>query len=154
VGAVETVQPTEGAAPEATQPARWPVLVVVAVGGAIGAVARHGVDVLLPAAERGFPVGTFLVNVVGCLIIGALAGLFYRARTHRLVQPFLGVGILGGFTTFSTYTVQAVSLGLRDEVGTSFGYLLATVLAALVAVEIGLILSRGLAHRRRHAAAR
>lgn len=140
---------TRSAAPEASEPARWPVLAVIALGGAAGAVCRYGVDVLLPTAERGFPVGTFLVNVVGCLLIGGLAGALFRRDAHRLLRPFVAVGVLGGFTTFSTYTVQAVTLGLDDAVGTALGYLVATAAAALLAVEAGFVLARWWAHRRR-----
>lgn len=145
---METAQLSRDAAPEAVQPAKWPVLTVIAIGAAIGAVGRYGVDVLLPAGERGFPLGTFLVNVVGCLLIGALAGVLCQPAAHPLLRPFMAVGLLGGFTTFSTYTVEAVTLALRGETATALGYLLATVVAALVAVEAGLVLSRWSAHRR------
>ncbi|MGI8694714.1 MAG: fluoride efflux transporter FluC [Geodermatophilaceae bacterium] len=137
------------AAPEASTPARWPVLAVIAVGGALGAMGRHGIDVLLPAPDREFPLGTFLVNVVGCLLIGALAGALFRPGAHRLLRPFVAVGVLGGFTTFSTYAVQALTLALDEEVGTATGYLIVTAVSALLAVEAGLVLSRGLSHRRR-----
>jgi len=62
---------------------------------------------------------------------------------------FVAPGLLGGFTTFSTYAVQTVDLALRGEVGVATGYLFGTVVLALVAVEAGLLLSRGLAHRAR-----
>lgn len=122
---------------------------VLAVGGALGATARHGVDLLLPADPGAFPLGTFLVNVLGCLVLGAVAGTVRRPGRHRLLLPFVGAGLLGGFTTFSTYTVQTVTLALDGVVGTAVGYLLATLVAGVVAVEAGLSLSRWLAHGRR-----
>jgi len=125
------------------------VLAVVSVGGATGAVGRYGVDVLLPPADGGFPLGTFLVNVTGCLLIGVLAGTLFHAGAHRLLRPFVAVGVLGGFTTFSTYAVAVVEIALDGAPATAFGYLIATVAAALVAVEAGLTLSRYLAYRPR-----
>ena len=146
---------TEPAVPEVAPqpaasagPAGWPVLAVVAIGGAIGAAGRYGVDVVLPAAPRGFPLGTFLVNVIGCLLIGVLAGVVFRPGAHRLLRPFVAVGVLGGFTTFSTYTVEAVTLALDDAAGTALGYLLATVAGSVLAVESGLLLNRWLTYRR------
>lgn len=126
------------------------MLAVIAMGGAIGASGRYGVDVLLPAADGGFPLGTLLVNVTGCLLIGVLAGMLFRADAHRLLPPFVAVGVLGGFTTFSTYTVAAVELALHDAPGTAFGYLIATLAAALLAVEAGLTLSRYTSYLRSH----
>lgn len=149
MGAVRSAEVTGDAVPETAAPRGLSLLAVIGAGGAIGAVARYGVDVLLPASERGLPVGTFLVNVTGCLLIGALAGVLFGRRAHRLLRPFIAVGVLGGFTTFSTYTVQAVTLALDGEVGTALGYLVATAAACLVAVEVGLMLSRWSAHRRR-----
>ncbi|MBA3524093.1 MAG: CrcB family protein, partial [Geodermatophilaceae bacterium] len=90
---------------------RGPVLLAVAAGGAVGALARHGVDLLLPVEPATFPLGTFAVNVAGCLLLGVLAGALYQPDRHRLVLPFVVTGVLGGFTTFSTYTVQTVDLG-------------------------------------------
>lgn len=120
---------------------------MVALGGALGSVARYAVDLALPATEHGFPLGTFLVNVVGCLLIGSVAGWVHDRRRHRLVVPFLVVGLLGGFTTFSAYAVATVELALRGNVGIATGYLLGTLIAALLAVEAGLLLARGLRYR-------
>lgn len=132
--------------PSPAGPDRY-VLAAVAIGGALGSLARYAVDVAAPAPEDGFPLGTFLVNVVGCLLLGAVAGWVYDRRRHRLAAPFLVVGVLGGFTTFSAYTVATVDLALRGEVGLAAGYLLGTLAAALVAVEAGLLLTRAVRHR-------
>ncbi|CAM5350095.1 Putative fluoride ion transporter CrcB [Streptomyces microflavus] len=84
------------------------VLGAVAAGGALGALARYGALVLWPTADGGFPWTVFAVNVSGCALIGVLMVLTVeRGRvTHPLVRPFLGVGVLGGFTTFSTYAAD------------------------------------------------
>ena len=121
------------------------VLAAIAVGGALGALGRHVVAVVWPTAPGVFPWGTFLVNVSGCLLIGVLmAVLGLLSAPHRLVRPFLGVGILGGFTTFSTYALQSHALVMAGHPLVALAYLGGTVLAALLAVVGGVILVRRL----------
>ena len=121
------------------------VLAVIAAGGMLGASARHGVSLAVPTAPRGLPWSTLIVNTSGCLLIGMLMVLIVEARhAHRLVRPFLGVGVLGGYTTFSTYTVDAQVLITGGRPGAALGYLVGTVVAALVAVQIGVVLTRAL----------
>ncbi|MFD4239737.1 CrcB family protein [Streptomyces sp. NPDC058542] len=111
------------------------VLAAVAAGGALGALARYGALVLWPGAA-GFPWTVFAVNVSGCALIGVLMVLTVeRGRvTHPLVRPFLGVGVLGGFTTFSTYAAGVSDLLVRQEALTALAYAAATAVAALGAV--------------------
>lgn len=124
------------------------VLVAVAAGGVLGALARQLVDEALPTALGAFPWGTFLINVSGSLLIGILmAVLGLRPAHHRLVRPFLGVGVLGGFTTFSTYAVQSHELVRSGHPVVALVYLGGTVIAALLAVVIGVFLVRRVAHR-------
>ncbi|WP_433323326.1 FluC/FEX family fluoride channel [Spirillospora sp. CA-294931] len=80
---------------------RAAVLAAVSAGGALGALARHAVSVAVPS-----PWTTMLVNASGCLLIGVLMAVVESGRAHRLARPFLGVGVLGGFTTFSAYVVD------------------------------------------------
>src|SRR5437763_10088263 len=88
-----------------------PVVGVIAAGGALGALARYGVSLALPTQPGHFPWGTFAINVVGCALIGVLMVLIMEVwSAHRLLRPFLGVGVLGGFTTFSTYAVDLLGL--------------------------------------------
>jgi CrcB protein len=131
----------------------WATLSVVSVGGALGALARLGVNTLFPARPDAFPWATFGINVSGCLLIGVLMVLVTEVLTaHRLVRPFLGVGVLGGYTTFSTYIVDIKRL-IDDRVPvTALLYLAATVLAALVAVWAGVALTRAAARWRRREA--
>ncbi|SBT42284.1 CrcB protein [Micromonospora auratinigra] len=113
------------------------VLGTIAAGGALGALARAGVQTAFPHPPAGFGWATFGVNVTGCLLIGALMAVLTARPAGPLVRPFLGVGVLGGFTTFSTYVVdvrQAVAAGAP---GTALAYLAATVLLALPAVVAG-----------------
>ncbi|MFJ9530714.1 CrcB family protein [Streptomyces sp. SID5594] len=125
------------------------VLGAVAAGGALGAVARYGTLVLWPAAGGGFPWTVFVVNVSGCALIGVLMVLTVeRGRvTHPLVRPFLGVGVLGGFTTFSTYAADVSGLLVRQELLTAVAYMAATVVAALAAVWAGAVVTRRLLDR-------
>ncbi|MDX3109739.1 fluoride efflux transporter CrcB [Nonomuraea angiospora] len=124
----------------------WPVLAAIAAGGALGALARFGLQAALPAGPADFPWATFLINVSGCLLIGVLMVVITEVRpAHRLVRPFLGVGVLGGFTTFSTY---AVDIQRAVEAGaplTGLVYLAATLVAALAAVVAGMWLTRRIA---------
>ncbi|MBY8856536.1 fluoride efflux transporter CrcB [Nocardia sp. CA2R105] len=115
----------------------------MAVGGGIGAEARYGVSRLLPTRPGQFPWGTFLTNVVGCFAIGVLMVLITEVWTgHRLVRPFLGVGFLGGFTTFSTYAVETRNLLEPGTVYLAFGYLAGTLIAAMLAVLAAVTLTR------------
>ncbi|MFJ9980093.1 FluC/FEX family fluoride channel [Streptomyces cyaneofuscatus] len=125
------------------------VLGAVAAGGALGAVARYGALVLWPVAGGGFPWTVFVVNVSGCALIGVLMVLTVeRGRvTHPLVRPFLGVGVLGGFTTFSTYAADVSGLLVRQELLTAVAYMAATVVAALAAVWAGAVVTRRLLDR-------
>ncbi|MES4906422.1 MULTISPECIES: CrcB family protein [unclassified Streptomyces] len=127
-----------GAAPPARHGAwrgQGPVVCAVAVGGAAGAVARYGASLLWPIPAGAFPWTTFLVNAVGCGLIGVLLVLITEVwAAHRLVRPFFGTGVLGGFTTFSTYAVDIERLVDGGSPATGLVYLVATPLAALAAV--------------------
>lgn len=126
----------------------WRTLVVVAVGGGIGALARLAVNTLLPRHGAGFPWATFGENVLGCLLIGVLM-VVVTARWpaavyphHHLVRPFLGTGVLGGFTTFSAYTSDTRALLSAGQPATATLYLVASVAAGLLAVVAGMALAR------------
>jgi CrcB protein len=111
------------------------VVAVVALGGALGATARYAISLHWPAPPGGFPWPTFWTNVVGCAAIGVFMVLITDVwAAHRLVRPFFGTGILGGFTTFSTYAVDIQKLVDHGRPATGLAYLAATLLAALSAV--------------------
>ncbi|MBW5486322.1 fluoride efflux transporter CrcB [Streptomyces bambusae] len=116
-----------------------PVLAAVAVGGALGAVTRYGLSLLWPAGAGAIPWAVFWTNLFGCALIGVLMVLVSEGgRTaHPLVRPFLGTGVLGGFTTFSTYAVDVVRLLDEGESGLAFAYAAGTVAGALGAVWAG-----------------
>lgn len=124
-------------------------LAVVAVGGAAGASARYGAALLWPARTGGFPWTTFGVNVAGCFVIGVFMVLITEVWTpHPLVRPFFGTGVLGGFTTFSTYAVDIQRLMDEGHPRTALAYLAATLFAALAAVCLAVMLTRRAAARR------
>jgi CrcB protein len=123
--------------------APWAVLGAVSAGGALGAVARHALAVAVPDRPDGFPWATFLTNVSGCLLLGVLMVLITEVWPGtRLVRPFLGVGVLGGYTTFSTYAVQIQRLAAGGEPVTAVLYLAGTLAAALAAVQTGIAVAR------------
>lgn len=115
-------------------------LLVISVGGGLGALARYGAGLLVPAEPGRFPWGTFGINVLGCLLIGMVVASRWVAR-HRLARPFLAVGVLGGFTTFSTYAVESHGL-LGDAPWTAVAYIVGTLVAAVAAVTVGVWLVR------------
>ena len=118
-------------------------LVAVAVGGALGALARFGIGLAVPYQPGTFPLATFAINVVGCLLIGAVIVLLTeRTAAHPLARPFLATGILGGFTTFSTFATDADELLRIGHIGTALGYLVGTPIAAVAATSAGIRLTR------------
>ncbi|NJC81946.1 CrcB family protein [Planosporangium mesophilum] len=130
----------------------WAVLGVISVGGAAGALARYGLGQLVPASGTGFPWVTFAVNVSGCLLIGVLTALVSDVWPgRRLLRPFLGTGLLGGYTTFSTYVVEIQRLIGAGSVGVALTYLAGTLLAAIAAVHAGITGTRALVRRARRA---
>nr|WP_245866005.1 CrcB family protein [Prauserella marina] len=130
-----------------TRGAHWDVLLVVAVGGGLGSLARYGLAEAIPHPEGGFAVATLLTNITGCLLIGALMVVITdSARPHRLLRPFLGIGVLGGFTTFSTCVVDAIESVMAGNAGIAIAYALASVAASLVAVVASMLLTRRVLH--------
>lgn len=120
----------------------------VAAGGALGALARYGISVVVPHGSGAFPWATFVTNGLGCLIIGAFMIFVTRVwSAPRLLRPFFGVGVLGGFTTFSAYVLEIHSLLLVDAYGFAVAYLVGTVVVALLAVWVGAELVRRIAGR-------
>jgi CrcB protein len=125
------------------------VVAVVALGGALGATARYALSLWWPTPPGGFPWATFWTNVVGCAVIGVFMVVITEVRpAHRLVRPFFGTGVLGGFTTFSTYAVDIRKLADSGHSGTGLAYLAATLLAALTAVWLAATVTRRTLKRR------
>ncbi|MEU6860745.1 fluoride efflux transporter CrcB [Glycomyces sp. NPDC046736] len=125
------------------------VLGAVALGGAIGAAARYAAAVAWPTADGTFPATTMVVNIAGCALIGVLMVVVTEKQVHPLTRPFLGTGVLGGFTTFSTYVLDIEVLLKAGEAATAVAYLALTLVAALAAVWTATWATRRLIERRR-----
>lgn len=118
----------------------------VALGGAIGAVLRYvtGIGLVRMFGHTAMPLGVLTVNVAGSLVMGLFIGLAaHRGFTH--LSPFVATGILGGFTTFSAFSLEAVTLYERGAVGLAAFYVLANVVFSIAALFAGLALSRSFA---------
>jgi CrcB protein len=118
--------------------------VVVALGSAIGGALRHAVNVgVARLLGTGWPYGTFLVNVSGSFAIGAVAAYFaFRGHGGRTWLLFLTTGILGGFTTFSAFSLEVVLLYERGHVDRAALYALGSVVVSLAALLVGLSVVR------------
>ncbi|MDP9116652.1 MAG: CrcB family protein [Actinomycetota bacterium] len=122
-----------------------PVLAVIAFGGGIGSVLRYALSRSLNPPGGGFPTGTLIINIVGSALLGALVVAVSEVwRPHRLVCPLLGTGVLGGFTTFSTFALE--SRGLAGPA--ALGYVAASLSGGLVTAFGAMGLTRGWAARR------
>lgn len=121
------------------------VWIAIAVGGALGSMARHGVNVLVHGRwpMMRFPLATLIVNIAGCLIIGLLAGLIMSNRfAPRLYwREFVFVGVLGGFTTFSTFGLDTVTLARTHSMAPAAWNVLGQVGMGLLAVHAGILLA-------------
>ena len=118
---------------------------LVFVGGGLGAMLRHGVNRFAMAAfGPGFPVGTMIVNIVGSLAMGLLIGALAAVPggTSQHLRLFLATGVLGGFTTFSAFSLDALTLYERGQSGAALAYVAASVVLSLVAVALGFFASR------------
>ncbi|WP_344044172.1 CrcB family protein [Nocardioides panacihumi] len=126
------------------------LLPVIAVGGALGSLARWGLSEAFPHGPDELAWGTVIANVAGSLLLGLLMAFVLDVWSERrYVRPFLGVGVLGGFTTFSTYELDARGLFATGRPGLALAYLGGSVLAALLAVLIGVVAGRAAIDRRR-----
>ena len=110
--------------------------IAVALGGALGCLSRYMVQqISLPGADRTLP--TIAVNVIGCLLIGFIATFIDTHGGWRVVRLMLVTGFLGGFTTFSTFALDAVSLARAGEIARSLGYVAVSIIGGFAAFIIG-----------------
>lgn len=118
---------------------------LVGLGGAIGAMSRHGANIAI--GSHGFPLATFLVNIAGSLAMGLLIG--YLARTtpqyQHEIRLFLAIGVFGGFTTFSSFSLDTITLVERGDYLLAFVYVAGSVLLAVAGLMMGLWAIRVLA---------
>jgi CrcB protein len=119
---------------------------LVGIGGALGSMARYGTGVLVGRAWTStFPLGTLLINVVGSLAMGLFIGFLARTTPDWQADArlFVAVGVFGGFTTFSSFSLDTISLFERGEVVQAGLYVVISVVVAILALYGGLVLMRG-----------
>ena len=121
-------------------------LLYVMVGGAVGSGARYLTGrAMLSLLGPDYPFGTLAVNLIGGLLMGVLVGVLARNTASETWRLLLGVGVLGGFTTFSAFSLDVVTLIERGAIGVAFGYVLISVIGSIVAVFAGLSAVRAVA---------
>lgn len=116
----------------------------IAAGGALGTLARYGVERTLAVSGHSFPWPTFVVNVAGSFLLGVIITLVVeRWPPTRFVRPFAAIGFCGGFTTFSTMVVEAALRGQHGQIALAGGYLAASLVAGVAAAILGMATARG-----------
>ena len=124
---------------------KWGVVVAVAMGGAIGSVARYFVAQVQSPSWTGFPYGIFLVNVSGGFIMGVLVELMaLRFSVSPEVRAFLTTGVLGGYTTFSTFSLESALLIQKGAMVNATAYVVGSAILSIVALFCGLWVIRAL----------
>ncbi|MBJ3784151.1 fluoride efflux transporter CrcB [Devosia sediminis] len=121
-------------------------LVLVGLGGAIGSMARYGMSVLIGRFWSGsFPLATLLVNITGSMAMGLLIGFLVRTlpASGPDIRLFVGIGVLGGFTTFSSFSLDTISMIERGELGQAALYVGLSVVVCLAGLYCGLLMTRG-----------
>lgn len=123
-----------------------PVVVAVALGGALGALARYGLDRVIERRSFAvFPWSTFTINASGCLLIGVvIAALVDRHHTPQWLRLGLAMGVLGGYTTFSTFAQETLDLLEEGNVGIALAYAAGSVAVGVAAVFVGMLIGRAL----------
>ena len=119
-------------------------LLQVALGGAIGASARYLTNITATRVMgHGYPWGTLAVNVLGSFLMGVLVVVLAK-KGGNAYAPLLMTGLLGGFTTFSAYSLDAFTLFERGQLGAAAGYVLASVVLSILAIVAGILLTRSM----------
>ena len=122
-------------------------VLLVGVGGGIGAMCRYGFSILVGRFwTLGFPLATLLINIIGSLAMGLLVGWLAKAMPSWAGEGrlFLAVGVLGGFTTFSSFSLDIITLVERGEIGQAGLYAVLSVVVSVGALYLGLLMTRGL----------
>lgn len=113
---------------------------LVGIGGALGAMARYWAGTAIGSLSNGFPTSTFLINIVGSIAMGLLVGFLARTtpQYQNEIRLFVAVGIFGGFTTFSSFSLDAIALMERGDYLLATAYIVGSVLLSLAGLMMGL----------------
>lgn len=137
------IDPRDAVQTSKTRVRQWDLIAATAAGGVLGAEARYGVGLLFPHSVGQFPWATVLVNATGCLLIGVLMVVLLELTSpHRLARPFLGVGILGGYTTLSSFAMDTEQMILDHRVLAALLYVVITLATCAFAVWFATVLTR------------
>lgn len=136
----------------ATKPRRdLDLFIAVASGGVIGALARHWVDLIFPTSSEAWPLATFIINLTGAFILGlvieaatAFAPNPGASDVARRLRPFLVTGVLGGYTTFSTYMVDAHGLAVAGRGALAGLYIFGSMAGGVVLVILGMVIGKAI----------
>jgi len=132
----------------ARRPRQLDVLAAIALGGGLGSVARYLVATALPVHQGRFPWATFLTNLSGSFVLGVLMVFVLEIwPPRRYVRPFVGIGVLGGFTTFSTFAVEIRGLAAHGSWALADAYALNSLVGGAAAVWCGITLARLIGRR-------
>lgn len=135
-------------APPPSRERIWDLCLAIGAGGAVGGALRHGLNTLLVHDADEFPWSTFLENVVGSFVLGAIMVYLLDVwPPNRYLRPFVGVGLLGGFTTFSAYTSETRALLLDGEPALALLSLFLSPVLGLAAAAAGTIAARAIIER-------
>jgi CrcB protein len=128
LGSQEPIDPDIGTKPGVDAA----TLLVIAIGGVLGAVARYEAGLRWPTLPHGFPWTTLGINLLGSALLSIVVVIATDLpRTHRLFRPMLGTGVIGGFTTFSTFAVENQRLLTNGHIPIAFAYMVTTVIACI-----------------------
>lgn len=120
-------------------------LLLIAVGGAVGAVGRHSVGRMVGPASGGFHWHTLIINVSGSFALGLLLVIAARQGWPGWWRPLLGIGLLGGYTTFSTFSLESAELILQGSTGIAASYMFISATASVAGALAGIMLGRAIA---------
>lgn len=120
-------------------------ILLIGLGGFVGTVSRYLLTVFIDRLTvTMFPAGTFIVNILGCFLIGIIMGFAFREVLSGQLRLLLATGFCGSFTTFSTYSLEIFQLYQKGEVGLSMAYLAGSIIVGLFALLAGLWIAKSL----------